>query len=80
MQKEKRAKEENDYLKSKQSAWQQFQNRNQTKRRSLVAQGVISDRTLSTNSSVWVLIDSFQEGQHFPYIRWSEANFWGSSD
>ena len=59
MQKEKRAKEENDYLKSKQSAWQQFQNRNQTKRRSLVAQGVISDRTLSTNSSVWVLIDSF---------------------
>ena len=44
MQKEKQAKEENDYLKSKQSAWKQFQNRQQTKRRSLVAQGIISDR------------------------------------
>ena len=44
LQKEKQAKEENDFLKSKQSAWQQFQNRTQNKRRTLVAQGVISDR------------------------------------
>lgn len=44
LQKEKQAKEENDFLKSKQSAWQQFQNRTQNRRRTLVAQGVISDR------------------------------------
>ena len=46
LQKEKQAKEENDFLKSKQSAWQQFQNRTQNRRRTLVAQGVISDRTI----------------------------------
>ena len=49
MQKEKRAKEENDYLKSRQSAWKQFQSTNQAKRRSLIAHGVISDRTLPIN-------------------------------
>ena len=46
LQKAKEAKEENDFLKSKQSAWQQFQNRTQNKRRTLVAQGVIADRSV----------------------------------
>ncbi|KAK8790567.1 hypothetical protein WA171_002089 [Blastocystis sp. BT1] len=43
LQRAKEAKEENDFLKSKQTAWQQFQNRTQNKRRTLVAQGVIAD-------------------------------------
>ena len=37
-------KEENEYYKNKQSAWQQFQNRTQQKRKRLVAEGVITDR------------------------------------
>lgn len=44
LQKEKEAKEENEYYKNKQSAWQQFQNRTQQKRKRLVAEGVITDR------------------------------------
>ena len=46
LQRAKEAKEENDFLKSKQTAWQQFQNRTQNKRRTLVAQGVIADRNV----------------------------------
>ncbi|CBK20291.2 uncharacterized protein [Blastocystis hominis] len=43
LQKEKKAKEENEYYKNKQSAWQQFQQRTQKRRKLLVAEGVISD-------------------------------------
>lgn len=58
LQKAKEAKEENDFLKSKQTAWQQFQNRTQNKRRTLVAQGVISDRIILVHK----VKHSFQEG------------------
>lgn len=47
LQKEKKAKEENEYYKNKQSAWQQFQQRTQKRRKLLVAEGVISDRRRS---------------------------------
>lgn len=44
LQKEKEAKEENEYYKNKQNAWQQFQKNKQQKRKRLVAEGVIADR------------------------------------
>lgn len=45
MEKDKQSKEETEYYKSKQNAWQQFQNRSQQKRKHLIAEGVIADRT-----------------------------------
>ena len=52
LQKEKEAKEENEYYKNKQNAWQQFQNRTQQKRKRLVAEGVIADRICFLNNSL----------------------------
>ncbi|KAK8819750.1 hypothetical protein WA556_002737 [Blastocystis sp. ATCC 50177/Nand II] len=43
MEKDKQSKEETEYYKSKQNAWQQFQNRSQQKRKHLIAEGVIAD-------------------------------------
>ena len=51
LEKEKEAKAETEYYKSKQNAWQQFQNRSQQKRKRLIAEGVIADRRDSYRDS-----------------------------
>ena len=77
LQKEKKAKEENEYYKNKQSAWQQFQQRTQKRRKLLVAEGVISDRMRLGNV---LLTPSIQERKYFPHIGGSAEDIGSSSD